>query len=112
MKKKKTPSNLLLSFFSENKLTTCTTFIQVFVNARLHVSGGALGGGRMVEDSSSVAGIPSFSKMVYAVFEQQMVYAVGNSFGIKYGRLSVFWGIFSFLISGNAMALLYKEYNF
>jgi hypothetical protein len=26
------------------------------VNARLHVSGGALGGGRMVEDSSSVAG--------------------------------------------------------
>ncbi|MBA0858065.1 hypothetical protein Goshw_021016 [Gossypium schwendimanii] len=28
----------------------------VFVNARLHVSGGALGGGRMVEDSSSVAG--------------------------------------------------------
>jgi hypothetical protein len=27
------------------------------VNARLHVSGGALGGGRMVEDSSSVAGL-------------------------------------------------------
>ncbi|KAG6433133.1 hypothetical protein SASPL_104741 [Salvia splendens] len=27
----------------------------VFVNARLHVSGGALGGGHMVEDSSSVA---------------------------------------------------------
>ncbi|GMH11142.1 hypothetical protein Nepgr_012983 [Nepenthes gracilis] len=27
----------------------------VFVNTRLHVSGGALGGGRMVEDSSSVA---------------------------------------------------------
>ncbi|KAJ4758912.1 Serine/threonine-protein phosphatase [Rhynchospora pubera] len=27
----------------------------VFVNARLHVSGGALGGGRVVEDSSSVA---------------------------------------------------------
>ncbi|KAI7988413.1 hypothetical protein LOK49_LG13G02127 [Camellia lanceoleosa] len=27
----------------------------VFVNARLHVSGGALGGGRMVEDLSSVA---------------------------------------------------------
>lgn len=27
----------------------------VFVNARLHVSGGALGGGRMVEDGSSVA---------------------------------------------------------
>lgn len=27
----------------------------VFVNLRLHVSGGALGGGRMVEDSSSVA---------------------------------------------------------
>ncbi|CAL5400295.1 unnamed protein product [Camellia sinensis] len=27
----------------------------VFVNARLHVSGGALGGGRMVEDSSRVA---------------------------------------------------------
>ncbi|XP_077225732.1 serine/threonine-protein phosphatase BSL3-like isoform X2 [Tasmannia lanceolata] len=27
----------------------------VFVNARLHVSGGALGGGRMVEDSSSIA---------------------------------------------------------
>ncbi|CAL5400296.1 unnamed protein product [Camellia sinensis] len=28
--------------------------VAVFVNARLHVSGGALGGGRMVEDSSSV----------------------------------------------------------
>ncbi|OAE19356.1 hypothetical protein AXG93_2451s1010 [Marchantia polymorpha subsp. ruderalis] len=28
---------------------------RVFVNARLHVSGGALGGGRMVEDASSVA---------------------------------------------------------
>lgn len=28
----------------------------VFVNLRLHVSGGALGGGRMVEDSSSIAG--------------------------------------------------------
>ncbi|KAJ7513888.1 hypothetical protein O6H91_23G018500 [Diphasiastrum complanatum] len=27
----------------------------VFVNARLHVSGGALGGGRMVEDASSIA---------------------------------------------------------
>ncbi|KAG6478437.1 hypothetical protein ZIOFF_061879 [Zingiber officinale] len=27
----------------------------VFVNARLHVSGGALGGGRIVEDSSSIA---------------------------------------------------------
>ncbi|XP_047317719.1 serine/threonine-protein phosphatase BSL3 [Impatiens glandulifera] len=27
----------------------------VFVNARLHVSGGSLGGGRMVEDSSSIA---------------------------------------------------------
>ena len=26
----------------------------VFVNARLHISGGAVGGGRMVEDSSSV----------------------------------------------------------
>lgn len=26
------------------------------MNARLHVSGGALGGGRMVEDSSSIAG--------------------------------------------------------
>lgn len=36
-----------------NHMTTC---FQVFVNARLHVSGGALGGGRMVEDSSSVAG--------------------------------------------------------
>ncbi len=31
--------------------------VQVFVNARLHVSGGALGGGRMVEDASSVAGL-------------------------------------------------------
>jgi len=31
--------------------------VQVFVNARLQVSGGALGGGRMVEDSSSVAGL-------------------------------------------------------
>ena len=27
------------------------------MNARLHVSGGALGGGRMVEDASSVAGV-------------------------------------------------------
>ncbi len=27
------------------------------MNARLHVSGGALGGGRMVEDASSVAGL-------------------------------------------------------
>lgn len=26
----------------------------VFVNARLHISGGAVGGGRMVEDSASV----------------------------------------------------------
>lgn len=34
-----------------------TYVVQVFVNARLHVSGGALGGGRMVEDSSSVAGL-------------------------------------------------------
>jgi hypothetical protein len=31
--------------------------VQVFVNARLHVSGGALGGGRMVEDASSIAGL-------------------------------------------------------
>ncbi|KAE8729391.1 Serine/threonine-protein phosphatase BSL2-like protein [Hibiscus syriacus] len=30
-------------------------YAAVFVNVRLHVSGGALGGGRMVEDSSSVA---------------------------------------------------------
>jgi hypothetical protein len=30
--------------------------LQVFVNARLHVSGGALDGDRMVEDASSVAG--------------------------------------------------------
>lgn len=34
----------------------CQSGWQVFVNARLHVSGGALGGGRMVEDESSVAG--------------------------------------------------------
>lgn len=34
-----------------------TVTLQVFVNARLHVSGGALGGGRMVEDASSVAGL-------------------------------------------------------
>ena len=26
----------------------------VFVNARLHISGGAVGGGRMVDDSASV----------------------------------------------------------
>lgn len=31
------------------------------MNARLHVSGGALGGGRMVEDESSVAGWVNFS---------------------------------------------------
>jgi hypothetical protein len=31
------------------------------VNARLHVSGGALGGGRMVEDSSSIAGVLRFA---------------------------------------------------
>lgn len=30
--------------------------LQVFVNARLHVSGGALDGDRMVDDASSVAG--------------------------------------------------------
>ncbi|OIW05894.1 hypothetical protein TanjilG_23680 [Lupinus angustifolius] len=35
----------------------------VFVNARLHVSGGALGGGRMVEDSSSIAGSPPNPKL-------------------------------------------------
>lgn len=35
---------------------TLICILKVFVNARLHVSGGALGGGRMVEDSSSVAG--------------------------------------------------------
>lgn len=38
------------------------------MNARLHVSGGALGGGRMVEDASSVAGVLwglSFCNHVY-----------------------------------------------
>jgi hypothetical protein len=37
------------------------------VNARLHVSGGALGGGRMVEDSSSVAG-SSFNLEITDIF--------------------------------------------
>lgn len=41
------------------------------MNARLHVSGGALGGGRMVEDASSVAGVLlsfSFATMIQKVF--------------------------------------------
>lgn len=37
------------------------------MNARLHVSGGALGGGRMVEDSSSVAG-SSFNLEITDIF--------------------------------------------
>ncbi|RWW83314.1 hypothetical protein BHE74_00008183 [Ensete ventricosum] len=40
----------------------------VFVNARLHVSGGALGGGRMVEDSSSIAGVCLLHNLLYALF--------------------------------------------
>ncbi|KAM7522628.1 hypothetical protein LguiA_012530 [Lonicera macranthoides] len=39
----------------------------VFVNARLHVSGGALGGGRMVEDSSSVAAINPKGPLEYNI---------------------------------------------
>jgi hypothetical protein len=35
------------------------------VNARLHVSGGALGGGRMVEDSSSIAGVLPFASIFF-----------------------------------------------
>lgn len=42
---------------SESYAAIFSVFLQVFVNARLHVSGGALGGGRMVEDASSVAGV-------------------------------------------------------
>ncbi|XP_028125220.1 serine/threonine-protein phosphatase BSL2 homolog isoform X2 [Camellia sinensis] len=40
----------------------------VFVNARLHVSGGALGGGLMVEDSSSVA-----EKSLYTGFVAELL---------------------------------------
>ena len=47
------------------------------MNARLHVSGGALGGGRMVEDSSSVAGLYKFS-YTRAFIPQ---HAVDKSFG-------------------------------
>ena len=43
--------------FPDGVLTNSVGLLQVFVNARLHVSGGALGGGRMVEDASSVAGL-------------------------------------------------------
>ncbi|KAI7991512.1 hypothetical protein LOK49_LG12G01819 [Camellia lanceoleosa] len=54
----------------------------VFVNTRLRVSGGALGGGRMVEDSSSVAGIfpyflfpcnPAYvlKLLVYKIYNQE-----------------------------------------
>ncbi|KAF4346502.1 hypothetical protein G4B88_001111 [Cannabis sativa] len=47
----------------------------VFVNARLHVSGGALGGGRMVEDSSSVADCCRKSN-------NSLVYSVGYAAGV------------------------------
>lgn len=48
---------VILEYFCLMPLTLVLSFsLQVFVNARLHVSGGALGGGRMVEDESSVAG--------------------------------------------------------
>lgn len=48
---------IILEHFRLMSLTLALSFsLQVFVNARLHVSGGALGGGRMVEDESSVAG--------------------------------------------------------
>lgn len=49
-------SKLHLNLFLSVKKVMVVFFYKVFVNARLHVSGGALGGGRMVEDSSSVAG--------------------------------------------------------
>ncbi|MBA0739912.1 hypothetical protein Gogos_013139 [Gossypium gossypioides] len=51
----------------------------VFVNARLHVSGGALGGGRMVEDSSSVAGYSLYWKKSDAM----VVHKVGNKLSLK-----------------------------
>lgn len=48
---------IILEHFCLMSLTLALSLsLQVFVNARLHVSGGALGGGRMVEDESSVAG--------------------------------------------------------
>lgn len=46
----------MLSLFHGDLSMLFVILVQVFVNARLHVSGGALGGGRMVEDASSVAG--------------------------------------------------------
>jgi hypothetical protein len=46
----------MLCLFHGDLSTLFVILVQVFVNARLHVSGGALGGGRMVEDASSVAG--------------------------------------------------------
>jgi hypothetical protein len=47
----------VICVFQMEFLTNLVVLLQVFVNARLHVSGGALGGGRMVEDASSVAGL-------------------------------------------------------
>lgn len=51
------------------------------MNARLHVSGGALGGGRMVEDASSVAGW--FLKAIKSPF----------GFGIRQEQLCVPFGL-------------------
>ncbi len=46
----------MLCLFHGDLSTLFVILVQVFVNARLHVSGGTLGGDRMVEDASSVAG--------------------------------------------------------
>lgn len=51
------------------------------MNARLHVSGGALGGGRMVEDASSVAGVllglPPWNRVLYVYVSS----GLNDSFG-------------------------------
>lgn len=51
------------------------------MNARLHVSGGALGGGRMVEDSSSVAG------SIFKILKQLKFYI--SSFEIPFEKCHV-----------------------
>jgi hypothetical protein len=51
------------------------------VNARLHVSGGALGGGRMVEDSSSIAGVLRFAFIFFSSLNGFKTYITSFSTG-------------------------------
>ncbi|KAK1270459.1 hypothetical protein QJS04_geneDACA012912 [Acorus gramineus] len=80
----------------------------VFVNARLHVSGGALGGGRMVEDSSSIADDSSHRKEVIIIFNQSNLVMATIGIGFKSGQ-SVYWdcvyvsfGVFTLLVLDTA----------